>query len=95
MEEIFRVLAYPKFGLTENEILDLVEGELLPYVEPVIGTGKSSVSCPDPDDEKFLSCAERAKADALVSGDAHLLRLKRFWGCPILTMEIFLKRLKD
>jgi predicted nucleic acid-binding protein len=32
------------------------------------------------------------KADAIVSGDAHLLRLKKFKGCPIITVEKFLKK---
>lgn len=92
MEEYLRVLAYPKFGLTEREIRDIVHEELLPYVEPVSVQGKPDALCPDPDDEKFLSCAEGAKADMIVSGDADLLRLKRYKGCPILSIKTFLKR---
>ena len=92
LEEYIRVLAYPKFNLTEREIKDIIQEELLPYIEPVAVTGKLNSVCVDPDDDKFLACAEAAKADAIVSGDADLLRMKKFKGCPIVTVEKFLKK---
>ena len=94
MEEYIRVLAYPKFNLTEREIKDIIQGELLPFIEPVAATGKLKGVCVDPDDDKFLACAESGKADAIVSGDTHLLRLKKFKGCPIVTVEKFLKKFR-
>ena len=48
----------------------------------------------DPDDEKFLECAVNAEADYLISGDKHLLKLKKYQGIQILspaTFVIFLK----
>lgn len=92
--EYIRVLAYPKFGLTETEIENIIQEELLPYVEPVTVTDRLNGVCLDPDDDKFLACAEAAKADAIVSGDEHLLRLKRFKGRPIVTAEKFLRKFK-
>ncbi len=50
--------------------------------------------CVDPEDHKFVACAEAAGADVIVSGDAHLLGLKKVKGCPIVTVERFLKRFK-
>jgi putative PIN family toxin of toxin-antitoxin system len=38
----------------------------------------------DADDDHVLACALAANADLIVSGDAHLLNLKRYHGMPIL-----------
>ncbi|MBI4384360.1 MAG: putative toxin-antitoxin system toxin component, PIN family [Nitrospinae bacterium] len=94
IEEYVRVLAYPKFKLTEKEIKLLVQEELLPYIEPVTVNEDTKGVSKDPDDDKFLACAKAAKADFIVSGDAHLLDLKKYKGCPILTAEKFLKKFK-
>ena len=94
VDEYVRVLAYPKFDLTENEIEAIVREELLPFIQPVSAAGKSSRASADPDDNKFLACAEAAKADFIVSGDAHLLKLKQHNRCPIITAERFLKILQ-
>jgi len=92
VEEYIKVLAYPKFNLTEREIEIILWEELLPYIEPVTAAINLKGVCVDPDDDKFLACAESAKADAVVSGDAHLLSLKVFKGCPIMTVEKFLEK---
>ncbi len=91
VEEYIRVLAYPKFNLTEREIEIILWEELIPYIEPVTVAINLKGVCVDPDDDKFLACAESAKADAVVSGDAHLLSLKMFKGCPIVTVGKFLE----
>lgn len=44
----------------------------------------------NPDDDKFLDCAVAAHADAIVSGDRHLLALGSFRGIPILSPAEFL-----
>ncbi|MBI4831643.1 MAG: putative toxin-antitoxin system toxin component, PIN family [Candidatus Lindowbacteria bacterium] len=112
MEEYVRVLAYPKFNLTESEIKDLLQEELMPYIEPVahghtvvlsegpqarakkLNSGAQFKNvCVDPDDDKFLACAQSAKADAIVSGDAHLLSLRKVKGCPIVTVGRFLREM--
>lgn len=95
VEEYVRVLAYPKFNLKEREIKDLLQEELMPYIEPVASPDNPKGVCVDPDDDKFIACAVTAKADAIVSGDAHLLSLKRVKGRPILTAETFLRKFKQ
>lgn len=92
--EYVRVLAYPKFKLTEGEIKGIIQEELLPFIEPIVVTGKFDGVCSDPDDDKFLACAHAAKADAIVSGDGHLLSLKKFKSCLIVTVEEFLKKVR-
>ncbi len=46
----------------------------------------------DPSDEKFLAAAMTGDADALVSGDRHLLDLKDTVALPILTPSQFVQR---
>jgi len=48
----------------------------------------------DPSDDEFLACALTGKADAIVSGDHHLLELKRYREIPILDVRTFLSNLK-
>lgn len=91
VEEYLRVLSYPKFGLTEDEIKNIFHEEILPYIEPVIVKGKTRNICKDPDDDKFLECAAESNADFIISGDDDLLRIKEYHGCPIVTPEKFLR----
>jgi predicted nucleic acid-binding protein len=44
----------------------------------------------DPDDNRVLECAEEGKADTIVSGDRHLLRLESFGNTPIVRVREFL-----
>jgi putative PIN family toxin of toxin-antitoxin system len=45
--------------------------------------------CQDPDDDNILSCSMAANADYLVTGDSHLLALKKFQGTQIITPRDF------
>ena len=47
----------------------------------------------DPDDDAVLACAVAAHAQAIVSGDRHLLDLKINQGIPILTAPELLARI--
>ncbi len=76
--ELIRVLAYPKFRLAREEI-DAVLAAYLPFCEGVSTKGRGAAGlprCKDPDDQKFLDLAGRGGADALVTGDRELLRLR-------------------
>lgn len=88
--ELLRVLAYPKFKLSADEQEDLL-ADYLPYVETVdiSDTPEALPAVEDPDDVMFLALATRAGADALVSGDQHLLALKPTFPRPILTIAEF------
>ena len=44
----------------------------------------------DPEDDKFLACAEEGDADYIVSGDEHLLALKEYEGIQIVSPMVFL-----
>ena len=47
----------------------------------------------DPDDDAILAAALAGNADVIVSGDHHLLDLRRFRGIPIVTPREFLEML--
>ncbi len=47
----------------------------------------------DPNDDHILACAVAGKADILVSGNKHLLRLKEYEGIPIVRPRDFLRTL--
>jgi putative PIN family toxin of toxin-antitoxin system len=49
----------------------------------------------DPTDDRILECAVAAEADAIVSGDTHLLSLSSFRGIPIRRVAEFLDGLQD
>lgn len=96
MEELLRVLAYPKFRLSASEI-EILLGGYLPYAETVApGIGKTArlPRCRDPDDQKFLALALRGKAEALVTGDDALLVLNGEVPFDIIAPADFYARLR-
>ena len=86
--EFRKVLAYPKFSLTVQEIQVLIEDEVLPYCEIVDIVEEIRGVCRDPADDPFLSCAVAAGADYIVSGDRDLLDLFSFRNIPIITPAV-------
>ncbi len=44
----------------------------------------------DPDDNRVLECAVKGRADCIVSGDRHLLKLGSYEGIAIMTVRQFL-----
>jgi uncharacterized protein len=83
VDELIRVLAYPKFELSSNECRAVLE-DFLSYAE-VVQTkpsqsreylnAKSKLT--DRDDQIFLDLAFSSNTDVLVSGDKALLRLAK------------------
>jgi putative PIN family toxin of toxin-antitoxin system len=51
--------------------------------------------CEDPDDDAVLECALSAAAEAIVSGDRHLLKLGSFRGIEIMPAGELLRRLDN
>ena len=71
---------------------DLIMGyaALAKVIKP---TSPVSVVIDDPDDNSILECAIVAHADAIVSRDSHLLKLKVFQDIPILTANELLNKI--
>ena len=91
IEEYLRVLAYPKFELSEEEINYLLYQESLRYFEIVTTKPGPKIVEEDPSDDMFIRCAEAGKADTIISGDQHLLDLKSYDKIKILTPSQFLE----
>ena len=84
VEELLRVLAYPKFRLDRNEIDDLL-GDFLPFAAVIELSPDDWPACRDKDDRVFLALAQQAHADLLISGDADLLEVADTFSVKILT----------
>lgn len=89
VEELMRVLAYPKFGLAHEDRRTLL-ADFLPFAETVAEPRAGRLpDCRDPFDTPFLVLAAAARADALVTGDEDLLVLRRSFRIPVMTPEEF------
>jgi putative PIN family toxin of toxin-antitoxin system len=72
---------------------DLIRSRLEAAAEIVSTTPTLSVVKNDPDDDRVLECAVVGRADMIVSGDRHLLKLGAFEGTPIATVRQFMDRI--
>ncbi len=95
VQELVRVLAYPKFRLSQPEQNELL-ADYLPYTETVRSPHPPPrvPECRDVLDAPFMHLAVAGRAQVLVSGDRDLLAIaaefERASGCPILAMDAFL-----
>lgn len=80
-----------KMSPDQRREIDTLLREGATIVEPAEIPSKA---CPDPDDLPVLGTAVTGRADALVTGDAQLLRVKAFQGVPILSPRAFYDRLR-
>lgn len=91
IDEYLRVLAYPKFKLTEQELNFLFYQEILPFFETVVTSANPlpEIIKDDPSDDMFLHCAMAGRASIVVSGDRHLLKLNSYEQIKIMSPETF------
>ena len=90
LEELKNVLDYPKFRFSEDQKRKFLE--IIFKIATVIKTKLKLDVCIDKKDNMLLECAVEGKADYLISGDDHLLRLKRFRNVRIVSVKEFLER---
>jgi len=89
LDEVRGVLKRPKFGLSPRQAMSIAEelSSLCEVISPSVSVHRIIA---DPDDDRVLECAIEAQADAIVSGDTHLLELSRYRGIRILNTSDFL-----
>lgn len=95
LAELQRVLTYEHIARKIHEdqidpesIIDqLIAKSLIVYPKRAV-----QIITADPSDNRFLECALKARAKAIISGDNHLLQIKEFGRIPILTPAQFLNR---
>ncbi|HKV98031.1 MAG TPA: putative toxin-antitoxin system toxin component, PIN family [Gammaproteobacteria bacterium] len=95
MQELYRVLSYPKFALSESDREELLR-DYLPFAELVKMPARlpNLSKCRDPHDQKFIELAAVAKADMLVTGDRDLLALTgklQFSICSVVELQAHLE----
>ena len=79
-----------KFGVSESDALAIcakLEGNA-DLVDPQF---ELNAVPDDPDDNRVLECAVAGKAEFVVSGDRHLLRIGSYEGIAIVTVRQFLE----
>jgi putative PIN family toxin of toxin-antitoxin system len=97
LAEIEEVLQRPKFAQrlflagVASRTLVMGYAALAWLIEP--GVIKPVVIA-DPDDDAVLACAVAARAEAIVSGDKHLIDLMEYEEIPILTAAQLLERIE-
>jgi uncharacterized protein len=78
-----------KFALSDEEKEQILI-DLSTFTIPLKISQKIAVVDDDPDDNKFIECAVESKAEFIVSGDKHLLKLKEYNGIKIMKATEFL-----
>jgi len=89
--EIERVLRYPKMHFQEKDIKERLNF-ILNVAQIVHITGNMKVILEDPADNIILETAVEHKADYIITGDRHLLKLKKYEKVQIVKPEEFLSR---
>jgi putative PIN family toxin of toxin-antitoxin system len=79
-----------KFGWQQDRITLLLKA--IAKVAIVVKTEPHLHHLADEPDNRVLECAEAAGADFIVTGDKHLLFLKRFQNSTIVRLSDFLKK---
>lgn len=79
-----------KFNWKEVKIKETI-GTLSKFITVVYPTVRLNRVKKDPEDNKILECAVEANADYIITGDKHLLKLKRFEETKVVTPSDFIK----
>ena len=91
LEELKEKLS-DKFKLPFEKVKEFLE--IIIFTSQIIYPKKKlNVVKKDPSDNKIIECAIEAKASFIISGDKHLLELKRYSGIKIVSSKEFLSLL--
>lgn len=86
LKELVTVLRRPKFKTSEDELHRTIL-TLIRTADVVNVTSKLKAVKEDPKDDVIVETAVDGRADLIVTGDSHLLRLKTFKGIKIVAVE--------
>ena len=92
LEELRGVLGRSKFGYSP-EMIQFIFTELTGIADFVNPSETIDVVLEDSEDNRILECAVEAKANTIISGDSHLLKLNRYRNIEVLDAAAFLERL--
>jgi putative PIN family toxin of toxin-antitoxin system len=91
LNEVRGVLSGKKFQYPQQVIHSILNA-LEHLAEFVVPQKKVNIIKNDPDDNRVLECALEAGAHLIVSGDSHLLELKRYHDIEIISPSDFLEK---
>ena len=83
--EYIDVIHREKFSCFDGRALKRFTRILEESVEIIKAGPEQKVIAEDPSDDKVLSCAKAARADLIVTGDEHLLKLRKWNGIRIIS----------
>ena len=91
LKEVEEVLLRLKFGFKAKQVYEIIRlfRDTFTLISP---DRRLSIVTADPDDIRILEAALSAEADAIVSGDVHLLDLVNWNDIPVLSADMFLKK---
>jgi len=92
LDELRRVLAYPKLQAVIGDAHELIE--LLALAAIVVNPTETVELVRDPDDNRLIEAVQAGHADAIVTGDRDLLTLGHIDRTEILTPREFLDALQ-
>jgi putative PIN family toxin of toxin-antitoxin system len=92
LAELADVLSRDKFNVTNAQIEKFLS-ILVRYAIVVPVQSNSKIVMEDPDDDMILDTALCGKADYIVSGDKHLLKIARYQNAQILSINEFLQKI--
>lgn len=94
LQELKRVLNYQrirkKYRLTEKQIKTIIK-VIAKHAHKVYPSKTPQLIKKDPDDNQILAIAKEGKVNFIISGDKHLLAIRKFKNIPIITAKEFLK----
>jgi len=79
-----------KFGLNSDDA-GRVMADFSTFTKPIRISRRIHAVRDDPDDDKFIECAVECSAGFIISGDKHLLKMKKYKGIAIVNAATFLK----
>lgn len=79
-----------KFGLNSDDAGGVM-ADFSTFTKPIRVSRRIHVVEDDPDDDKFIECAVECGAEFIISGDNHLLKMKKYKGIDIMSAASFLK----
>ena len=89
--EFEEVLSREKFGLTRTQVQRIVS--LLIHSSKVIEPRtKITIITEDPDDNKIIECAVDGMAKYIITGDKHLLKIRKYKNIRIVNPNSFLRK---
>lgn len=91
LDEFSKVMSRPKFGYNKKQVADM-RFLLIGKLEVVMPKENINTIEEDPQDNRILECAVEAKADYIITGDQHLLKLKKYKKIRIINSTQFLEK---